>query len=149
MVGIIGLGPAAIGAGWNAKAEAARKGRKGPEKGRREESHSGLFCFFALFSFFAVSSLLGREGRQQVGARLLTAPAGIGADGTMLVHRRVLRALRAADLAGPLASLHLAAQQTPIGLGLARQEPAGRIADVGAVEIEADTAYQLLHHLLA
>jgi len=60
----------------------------------------------------------------------------------------VLLALGAAGAARDRAGFKLAADQTPIRLGLPRQQPARRVADIGTIEVETDATNQHLQILL-
>jgi hypothetical protein len=82
-------------------------------------------------------------------ASLIAAAAGIGADLAVLVMVGVFRAFVATQLAGDDAGADLAQQEIPICFSLAAQDAAGRLADVGAVKIEADAAAQIFYIRLA
>src|SRR5699024_10350330 len=85
---------------------------------------------------------------QQLGAGLLAATASLGADLAVLVHARMLLALLGAGLARRLTGLE---QCTVEGIVLARltgQDSAGRLADVGAILVQADALGQLRHLVL-
>src|SRR5258706_2715472 len=92
----------------------------------------------------------GRQQGQEDVARLLAAAARLHA--RPAVNDAVLRvvlALVAAHLAGLHAGLEGSACRRGIEGSLAREDPAGRQADVGAIEAEADAADHRLHLLLA
>jgi hypothetical protein len=58
-------------------------------------------------------------------------------------------ALGPTDLTGRHAGLELGPQQAPIRLGLPGDQPAGRITDVGAVQVQPNAANQHLELRLA
>src|SRR5688500_11595396 len=80
---------------------------------------------------------LGRQLCEEAVAGLLTGPAGLGTDATML--HAVLRmplALVATEPAGGRACLEGGPNQLRFERRLPRHHAAGRIAQIGAVEIE-------------
>jgi hypothetical protein len=87
---------------------------------------------------------LSDRGDQAV-ACLLAAAADFCANAAVLVVGRMPLALLATGAAGHGARLDRCADDAEIGCRLAGQNAAGRVADVGAVEIEANAADQLLH----
>src|SRR5690242_3204996 len=76
------------------------------------------------------------EGAQQVPARSLTAPAGLGADPAVFVHPRVPLTFVAAALAGCRAGLEERRNDAHVVLRLAADNPSGGDADIGAVQAE-------------
>lgn len=93
---------------------------------------------------------LGGKSRQQRIAGLLTAAACLGADATVFhAMLTVLLALVAAKLAGLGARLEERPTQRRLEGGLAGQRVSSRGADIGAIEVETNTADQRLHLLFA
>jgi hypothetical protein len=82
-------------------------------------------------------------------ARRPPATAHRGADAAVLVVLGVSLALRATGAARHHAGLHRRADDADVGRALAGHDSAGRFADVGAVEAEANAADQLRHVALA
>lgn len=86
---------------------------------------------------------LGRQLCGEVGARPLTPSAGLGADATVLhAMLGVPLALLATEPAGRGASLEGRRHELRFAGSLARDDAAGRLTEVGAVEIEPDSADQ-------
>jgi hypothetical protein len=85
----------------------------------------------------------------QVVAGLLAAAAGFGAYAAMLMVGGVLLALLATGAAGHCAGLDRCADDVEIERGLAGHDAAGGLADVGAIETEANAPDQLRQVLLA
>ncbi len=96
------------------------------------------------------AALFGLSDRgEQVVAGLFAAAASCRAETTMLMVAGVPLALLTAGSAGGCTSLDRCAEDTGIGFCLAREDPAGRLTSVGAVETKADTADQSLDVVLA
>jgi hypothetical protein len=89
------------------------------------------------------------DRHEQVLACLLAAAAHLGADAAVLVMLGVALALRATGAACHGAAFKRRADDADIGRGLAGHDAAGGIADVGAVEAEANAADQILQVALA
>jgi hypothetical protein len=66
----------------------------------------------------------------------------------MVVVGGVSLAFLATDAAGRRAGFDRCTEEAEIGCGLARDDAAGRVADVGTVEVEPNAADQLLHVFL-
>jgi hypothetical protein len=75
--------------------------------------------------------------------------AGFGAEPAVVVVGGVPLALLATDAAGRRAGFDSCAEEFEIGCGLAGEDAAGSVTDVGAVEVETNAADQLLHVFLA
>src|SRR4051812_43872422 len=88
------------------------------------------------------------EAGEQLSACGLAAPAGLGTDPAVLVHRGVACALVAARLAGGGAGLEHRAGEVGVVAGVPGQHPEGGVADVGAVGAGADALGQLGDHVL-
>jgi hypothetical protein len=86
---------------------------------------------------------------EQVVARLLAAAADSGADAAVLVVLGVPLTLVATGATGRGAGLDHRAEDTDIGRGLTGEDAARSVAGVGAIEVEANAAHQLLYPLLA
>jgi hypothetical protein len=80
------------------------------------------------------------HGCEQFVARLLAAPAGCGADATVLVVMGVPLALISTGAARCGAGLDGGADDAKIGLRLACQHAAGGVAQIGAVKTQANAA---------
>ena len=79
----------------------------------------------------------------QLVARLLAATTDGGADATVFVVRGVAIAFLGTGKAGHRTGFDDPPHQPGIGRGLPRDDPAGCLARVGAVEVEPDTAAEL------
>jgi hypothetical protein len=86
------------------------------------------------------------NGFEQVPTGLLATPADLGADAAVLMVGRVLLALLTARLAGRCAGLNRRTENVEIRLGLPDEDAAGGVADVGAVQTEAN-ATKLLSYV--
>jgi hypothetical protein len=86
---------------------------------------------------------------EHVVACLLAAAAELGADAAMFVVGGVPRALFGTAAAGDGAGLDRGAKEGEIRRGLAGQDAACRLTDIGAIEIETDAADQLRQVCLA
>src|SRR6185312_4117210 len=91
---------------------------------------------------------LVRHAARQFLAGLHAAAAAFGADAAMFMHGRVRLALLGAQLAGGGADAEHAAHHFVIGTGAACHDPAGDVANIGAIEIQPDALGELLHHAL-
>ena len=89
------------------------------------------------------------DRREQVLACLLAATAHLSADAAVLVMLGVVLTLRTTGAACHQAAFKRRANDADVGRGLAGHDAAGGIADVGAVEAEANAADQILHAALA
>ena len=89
------------------------------------------------------------DRREQVLACLLAAATHLGADAAVLVMLGVALALRTTGAACHQAAFERCANHADVGRGLAGHDAAGVIADVRAVETEANAADQILHAGLA
>lgn len=89
------------------------------------------------------SPRLSAERGQRVRARLLAPAARLGAHTAMLMVLGVALALFSAVAARLHTRLEDRCHHRRLNLGLPTQDLAGRLADVGAIEVEADTARQL------
>ncbi len=91
-----------------------------------------------------------RDGGQQLSAGLLAPAARFGAHGAVL-HPvlTVLLTLVAARPAGPCACLQDRASDAGVVLRLPAQHAAGRLADVGAIEVRTDALAKVGDVLLA
>jgi hypothetical protein len=89
-----------------------------------------------------------RHAASRLFAGLHTAAADIGADAAMRVLVRMFLAFVGAEPASGYASVQHAADHLVIPARLARSHSAGDIADVGAIEVEADALRQRIDHLL-
>src|SRR5690625_7377275 len=85
---------------------------------------------------------------QQLGAGLLAATTGVRADLAVLVHLCVLLALLGAGPACRLTRFEQGSGEGDVLPGLAGQDPAGCLADLGAVLGQADALGPLRHHPL-
>ena len=90
-----------------------------------------------------------RKLAQYPAASLRTHPARLRADAAVLVLLRVEETLCPARGARPGASLHDRPQEFRIVVRRTREHASGRPADVGAIEIEPDTASKSMNVLLA
>jgi hypothetical protein len=90
-----------------------------------------------------------RKLAQDPAASLRTHAARFRADATMLVVLRVKETFCPARGARPGASLHDRSQEFRIVIRGTREHASGRPADVGAIEIEADTASKSMNVLFA
>ena len=97
----------------------------------------------------AALSALTTERCDQVVAGLIAATADLGADAAVLVVGRVLLAFLGAGAAGHCARLDRRAEDAEIGLGLPDEDSAGGVAEIGAVEAEANAADELQYVRLA
>lgn len=86
--------------------------------------------------------------RKQLLTSLLAATTSFGADAAMLVHLGVALALLRARPAGLAARFELRLRSGCVVLGLASQDAASGVADVGAVQVQPDALTQLRDHLL-
>jgi hypothetical protein len=89
------------------------------------------------------------DRREQVLACLLAAATHLGADAAVLVMLGVALALRTTGAACHQAAFKRCANHADVRRGLADHDAAGGIADVGAVEAEANAADQVPHAALA
>jgi hypothetical protein len=89
------------------------------------------------------------DRREQVIACLLAVAAHLGANSAMLVVLGVALALLVTGAACPHARLNRCANDGNIGLSLAGHDAAGSLANVGAVEAQANAAHQLRQVALA
>ena len=89
------------------------------------------------------------DRREQVLACLLATATHLGADAAVLVMLGVALALRTTGAAGDQAAFKRCANHAEVRRGLAGDDAAGGIADVGAVEAGANAAEQILHPGLA
>jgi hypothetical protein len=85
------------------------------------------------------------DRRQQVVARLLAAAAAFGAKAAVLMVGGVPLTLLATGAAGQRASFDRCDDDAEIGRGLAGHDATGCLAHIGAIEVEANAADQLLH----
>src|SRR5215207_615523 len=92
--------------------------------------------------------VLVRHATCQFLAGLHAAAAAFRADAAMFMHGRVLLALLRAKPAGGGADAEHAAHHFVIGTCPPGHDAAGDVADVGAIEVQADALGQLLHHAL-
>ena len=83
----------------------------------------------------------------EVVTRLFAAAARLHADFTVFVHLGVLLALVAAELAGGSARLELRFEERHLGLRLPREDARGGLANVGAIQVQADAVAQVGDHL--
>ena len=81
--------------------------------------------------------------REQIATRLLAATADLRADAAVIMVRRVALALNGARTTHDDARLDRCPNDAQIDFGLAGQDAADRVADIGAVEIEPDGPDQL------
>jgi hypothetical protein len=81
--------------------------------------------------------------REKVVTRLLAPATDCRANTTVFVVSGVALALLGASEAGLCTGFDHCGDDAQIGGGLPRHDPAGRIADVGAVEVESNAADQL------
>jgi hypothetical protein len=81
--------------------------------------------------------------REQIATRLLAATANLRADAAVIMMRRVALALNGARTTHDDARLDRYPNDAQIDFGLAGQDAADRVADIGAVEIEPDGPDQL------
>jgi len=81
--------------------------------------------------------------REQIATRLLAATANLRADAAVIMVRRVALALNGARTTHDDARLDRCPNDAQIDFGLAGQDAADRVADIGAVEIEPDGPDQL------
>lgn len=88
---------------------------------------------------------LGWYRGEDIVARLLAATAGLCAHPAVLVVPSVVLALLTAKAASLRASLETGAQHPRLRGRLPGEDPAGRLAHIGAVEVEPDAASQHLH----
>ena len=93
-------------------------------------------------------SLHSADRREQVLACLLAAATHLGARAAVLVMLGVALALRTTGAACNQAAFKRCANHADVGRGLAGHDAARGIADVGAVEAEANAADQILHAAL-
>jgi hypothetical protein len=89
------------------------------------------------------------DRREQVLACLLAAATHLGADAAVLVMLGVALALRTTGAACHQAAFKRCANHADVGCGLAGHDAAGGIADVSAVEAEANAADEILYVALA
>lgn len=82
-------------------------------------------------------------GSDRSGACLLAAAALRSADLAVLMPFRMLLAFFRANAARERAGLHHCVQHLPVRPGAAGSERSGRVANVTAIEIEADTLPKL------
>jgi len=78
-----------------------------------------------------------------------TVPAHVGTNPAVLHRLGVVPAFRLTALAGRDASLKLSVNHRFIEIGLPHQQVARNGADFRAIEIQADTAHQILDHRFA
>jgi hypothetical protein len=91
----------------------------------------------------SVSALGLAHRREQIATRLLAATANLRADAAVIMVRRVALALNGARTTHDDARLDRCPNDAQIDFGLAGQDAADRVADIGAVEIEPDGPDQL------
>jgi hypothetical protein len=89
------------------------------------------------------------ESCEQSAARLLAAAANLCADAAVVVVGRVAVALLGARTTCDNACLDRGSDDAEVRLGLAGHDAAGRVAHVGAVEVEPNAPHQLGHVRLA
>jgi hypothetical protein len=87
--------------------------------------------------------------REQIATRLLAATANLRADAAVVMVRRVALALHGARTTRDDARLDRCPDDAQIDFGLAGQDAADAVADVGAVEIEPDGPGQVQRVRLA
>lgn len=90
----------------------------------------------------------GGSGAQERLARLLASTAGLGAHPAVLVVVGVALALRSTAPAGIPARRERGAGEVGVVTGLARQDAAGGVAEIGAPEVGGDATPELTHRLL-
>src|ERR671915_940797 len=76
------------------------------------------------------------DSGEQIAARLLAAATNLSADTAVVMVGRVAIALLGASTTCDNASLNRGAYDAEVGLGLTSHDPAGRVANVGAVKVE-------------
>src|SRR5439155_6894313 len=86
----------------------------------------------------------GRHRREQAPARLLAAPALLGADLAVLHHLCVALAFITTALARGDARLQQRPGQVGVVLGLSGDDPAHGATDIGAVQVQADALGETL-----
>ena len=86
---------------------------------------------------------------EQFAACLLAAATNLSADTAVVVVGRVAITLLGASTTCDNTCLDRGAYDADIGLGLTGHDPAGRVAHVGAVEVEPNAPHQLGHVRLA
>jgi putative membrane protein len=91
----------------------------------------------------ASSALGSAHRREQIATRLLAATTDLRADAAVIMVRRVVLALNGARTTHDDARLDRCPNDAQIDFGLAGQDAADRVADIGAVEIEPDGPDQL------
>jgi hypothetical protein len=89
------------------------------------------------------------ESRQDVVACLLASTTDLGAQAAVLVMGSVPLALLCTCKARHHTRFDRCANEAEIWQRLPREDAAGRVADVGAVEIEPNATYQILQIVLA
>jgi hypothetical protein len=89
------------------------------------------------------------DRREKLVARALAAPADFGAEPAVLVVRGVPVALLGTGEAGDATRFDHRADKAQVRRGLAGHNSAGRVADVGAVEAEANAAHHLPNVVLS
>src|SRR6266498_234054 len=127
-----------LGPPVQAARERSSKAARGPTAGGRPPSSDGR-----------ASSAPAQHRGQELSARLLAAPAGLGAHPAVFVPLGMVLALVAAALAGGRAGLQQRPGDACVVLGLAAGDPDGGGADVGAVQAQPDALDQLGDVLLA
>src|SRR6476659_9756878 len=134
--------------------------RSGPGFGRftpngTNTQHPGARTRSSSSASFAARVEIGRRHRalmrhaaRQFLAGLHAATAAFGADAAMFMHGCVPLALLGAQPAGGGADAEHASHHFVIETCPAGQDATGDVADVGAIEIQADALGQLVHHAL-
>ena len=89
------------------------------------------------------------DRREKVVARVLAAAADVGAKAAVLMVGGVPVTLLGTGEAGDATGLDHCADKTQVSGCLAGHNAAGRVADLGAVEAEANATHHLLHVVLS
>ncbi len=89
------------------------------------------------------SGVRGRQGSQGFAAGVFAAFAGLGAEAAVAMRPCVGEALRTAGGGYQRAGLDLGPDEPQTRVKLAGEDPRGRIADVGAIEVQPDALPEL------